>query len=32
MNCEELRDMFASLLASAMNSDKKDDVHLHLLK
>lgn len=27
MNCEELRDMFASLLASAMNSDKKDDVH-----
>lgn len=27
MDCEELRDLFASLLASSMNSDKKDDVH-----
>ena len=27
MDCEELKDMFASLLASSMISDKKDDVH-----
>lgn len=27
MDCEELRDLFASLLASSMNIDKKDNVH-----